>query len=119
MISFIVPGRPRPKQRPRIGRNGAVYTPRETRDYERFVGWCALQAMGGEKPIAGPVALEALFYFKNCKTPDLDNCIKALLDGLQGVVFQNDRQVQKQSYEMRFDKEERVEVRIWELEEAG
>ena len=33
-LTFIIPGPPVPKQRPRFGRGGRVYTPPATRDYE-------------------------------------------------------------------------------------
>lgn len=117
MIEFTVPGRPKPKQRPRMGKGGNVYTPRETKNYERMVGWYALQA--GAKVTDKPIGLEAVFYFRNKRTPDLDNCVKALLDGLEGVVYKNDKQVIEHKYRLEYDLNERVEVRIRILGEAS
>ena len=117
MIGFTIPGRPRPKQRPRLGRGGNVYTPRATKEYERLVGWSAVQA--GVKSIEGSVGIEAVFYFKNRKTPDLDNCVKALLDGLEGIAYKNDRQVVEHRYRLEYDQHERVEVRVWAVEDVA
>ena len=73
-------------------RNGHVYTAARTHAYEKVVSSCGADAMDGMAPFPGPVLLAALFYGTRA-TGDLDNYLKSLLDGLQGVVFQNDRQV--------------------------
>ena len=36
--TIIIPGEPKGKKRPRHGRNGAVYTPNDTKAYEKQVG---------------------------------------------------------------------------------
>lgn len=83
VTSFCVPGRPAPKQRPRVGANGKVYTPRVTQEYEQRVAWAAKAA--GLRPLEGPVGVRAAFYFASRPPGDLDNYLKALLDGLKGV----------------------------------
>lgn len=93
-IEFEVLARPHGKQRPRMTRTGHVYTPKETKDYEKLVrnsfdkikpkDWKALDS-------AVMVTIEAFFIkAKSNKTqhctikPDIDNIIKGILDGIQG-----------------------------------
>ena len=55
------------------------------------------------QPLEGPVALSLVFYLRRPKSrrkdnyvstaPDLDNLEKALIDGLNGAAFHDDRQV--------------------------
>jgi Holliday junction resolvase RusA-like endonuclease len=62
-VRFTVFGPPRPKERPRLGKGGRTYTPPRTVQYERAVREVAAIHCGHA------------------------------LDGLQGVAFDNDRQV--------------------------
>lgn len=113
MKEFTIPVRPQPKQRPRVGKYGNVYTPNETQEYEALVKTYAQRA--GIEMTLKPVGIEVIFYFKDKRTPDLDNCAKAILDGLQGVAYKNDKQVIEQHYLLDYSENERAEVKIWEL----
>lgn len=109
--AFTIPGKPRGKGRPRFGK-GRTYTDAKTLAYERMVKTSAATAIGSLGPFSGPVA--AFLTFRLCPpvsaskgrrarllaghepikaTFDLDNLIKAVLDGLNGVAFVDDRQV--------------------------
>ena len=65
MIVIELPGEPRGKGRPRsrIARGGAgqqfvaVYTDAKTRAYEKALAWAGKAAMGGRKPLLGPLAV--------------------------------------------------------------
>ena len=91
-LAFTVEGRPISKGRPRVTRWG-TFTPQRTRDHEEAIAWAARDAMArlAITPFEGDVCVEATFYVAG--TADLDNLAKALLDGLNGVAFQDDRQV--------------------------
>lgn len=91
-ITFDVPGQPVPKQRPRVVGKQA-FTPARTRIYEQQVGWLARRAVDGMEPFADDVSLRLLFRRSGKLRADLDNLVKAVLDGLSGVLFEDDRQI--------------------------
>jgi Holliday junction resolvase RusA-like endonuclease len=95
-IVFTVPGRPVPKQRPRIV-HGRTYTPKETTAYEAHVRVFALQAMAAAgiagKPLEGRLRLRMTAFFDDRRNRDLDNVIKAVTDACNGVLFVDDRQI--------------------------
>lgn len=85
-----IPGEPVPKGRPRFTKGGNTYTPRDTRMYEGLVAW-SWRSQGLPR-ITSDIYLEAVFFCS--RKYDLDNLVKALLDGLQqGGAFKNDSQV--------------------------
>lgn len=85
-LRFIVPGDPVPKARARVGRKGWSYTPARTVAYEELVAWSARKAMleAGHEPLNSEArfAVTMDFYLGTERRCDLDNLIKALLDGL-------------------------------------
>ncbi len=98
-----IPIPPKPKARPRMTRRGRVFTPKATVDYEEAV------AEHWDGPVFdGPVAVTLAYKkagtevtvtelepAKTASRADLDNLVKASLDGLQrqGGAFVNDSQV--------------------------
>jgi Holliday junction resolvase RusA-like endonuclease len=93
-LIFTVEGKPQGKQRPRRGRNGRFYTPKETKAYERAVARSFVAAAGGIRPhYCGPVELEVVCYFSDRRRRDLDNVLKAVADALNGVAYGDDSQI--------------------------
>lgn len=112
-IRFFVPGKPVPKARARAySRNGQtrMYTPKTTADYESLVQSICREAF--VRPLECPVfvalaialpvpsswskkrkeaALKQLEH--PTSRPDIDNYIKAIFDGMNGVAFVDDSQV--------------------------
>jgi len=99
--AFTVKGRPKPKGRPRMTRRGRVYTPKDTLEYEAKIA----EAYDGPM-FEGPVLMrityttehqcieiEELSCEKSKLRFDLDNAIKATLDGLNGIAYPDDNQV--------------------------
>jgi len=122
MIDIVIHGKPVGKARPRFGRKkdgGAVtYTPRETKNYEQAVAALAQCAMMGKTLMEGPLRVTICAYFQHktkigyhTSRPDLDNIIKIILDGLNGVVFKDDASVVS-IVAMKQYGEERVEVMV-------
>jgi crossover junction endodeoxyribonuclease RusA len=105
-MRFWILGKPQAKQRPRVGKGGRIYTPRETAEYEAHVAHSWHAADGACIPRDTAVRVE-LYVSKDkvevviepapdrrhTAKADLDNIAKSVLDGLNGVAFEDDRQV--------------------------
>ena len=95
MIVFVVSGPPVPKERPRLARNGRTYTPLRTLRYERSVRDAARAAMVGlvrwSTGQRYSVAIEV--RVSDARRRDLDNVAKSVLDGLNGLAWIDDCQV--------------------------
>lgn len=89
-VTVVVPGRPVPKGRPRLGTR--VFTPDRTREFEERVAWYCRAARVRLRDRVVEVTIEL-----HTRTPlrgDIDNYAKAVLDGLQkGEAIADDRQV--------------------------
>lgn len=111
-VTFTVYGDPVPKGRPRFTRQGRTYTPKKTHDYESEVSSMAKEAMGSSEPLETPVIVCVYVTFpipqsyskkrseaclngseRHTKRPDLDNVVKAITDGMNGVVYKDDCQI--------------------------
>lgn len=90
-VSFTIEGHPVGKQRPRVAK-GHAYTPKKTRDYEELVAQCAALAMGATETFSGEVVL-SLRAFVAGRAPDLDNIMKSVADGMNGIVYEDDHQI--------------------------
>lgn len=130
-VTFTVPGPPVPKGRGRclcVDGRPRINTPTDTRVYERVVALCALAA--GVKRLAGvPVAVEIVVVVpRRAKTPksrpgrepaatrpDLDNYVKAILDGVFGAPPMEDGRVVRivaEGWRAAVGEEPHVEVTI-------
>lgn len=140
-VVFTVPGEPQGKGRPRIGRGGKrarMFTPAKTVAYEGLVALAAQEAMQGREMITGPVlvelhiavsvpaswskqrkalALEGRIY--PATKPDKDNVIKALYDGMNGIVWKDDVQAVDGQQRKRYSETPGVHVRIVPLMEGA
>ena len=91
-IIFYVEGTPRPKQSYRHSKHGG-YTPARVKAWQEAVALAAKQEMAGADPLAGPLAVEMAFHLPDRRKRDLDNLSKGVLDGMNGIVFEDDQQV--------------------------
>jgi Holliday junction resolvase RusA-like endonuclease len=93
----MIPMSPMPK--PRDGRYGwknGVNVKQKYFDWKNAVHLAARAAWGAE-PFDGPVNVKIVFALVKRGRCDLDNLIGGCLDALQGVLFEDDRQVVKVS----------------------
>lgn len=93
-MRVTIPGIPVSKNRAlRVTRNGAFRTA-ESRTYEATVALCGRIAMRGRPPLTGRLRVYLRVVATNrSRLPDADNCAKAPLDGLRGIVYEDDRQI--------------------------
>lgn len=112
MIQFTIQGEPQGKSRPRFNRStGTAYTPKETKEYEKKVAESCRSACRGVM-YHGAVSVAVTAYYgvpksasrsaqmamlddtrRPQKKPDIDNVVKVVLDGMTGVMFEDDKQV--------------------------
>lgn len=112
MRIFTVPGKPVGKGRPRFTRSGRAYTPKSTKNYEKAVKQAYRAKYGDIEPYEGAVLIKIWAFFPIPKSdskkkrkeklerkvlptviPDLDNIVKCVSDGLNGVAYQDDKQI--------------------------
>ena len=125
-IKFEIP--PRPKARPRFS-NGRAYTPKLTNEYEKTIAEEYL--LKGLKKHLGAISVFITFNYRIAQTriktlrhgdictekADIDNLCKAILDGLNGVAFLDDKQVYKIVAEKKWADSNSVDVMIFDYED--
>lgn len=71
-----------------------------------------IKAQWPGEPLKGDITLNVLFYFKDNRK-DIDGCLKALLDSIEGIMYENDRQITELHVFKEIDKDNpRTEVHI-------
>jgi Holliday junction resolvase RusA-like endonuclease len=136
-VVFAIPGQPVAKGRPKFARQGSfvrTYTPEKTATYENLVKLFATQAMSGRPPIEGPVELwldinlqiptswskkrqrdAAAGLVAATKKPDADNVLKAVKDGMNGIVWLDDAQAVEYRISKRYSTSPCVQVSVEQL----
>lgn len=102
--TFTVPGDVLGKPRPRVNRNGRVWTPKKFKKYEDLIADMYRETGCGR--FSGPVSVKVDTYRSLPKSrpqkvaqepdrykPDADNILKIVLDALNGVAYEDDNQV--------------------------
>ena len=133
-LAFTIPGDPRGKGRPRattIGGHARMFTDSKTASYENLVKLAALQALGSRQPFDEPLmmivtvrmtpaasdsgkkrAAKLAGTILPTKLPDLDNVVKAVLDGCNKVAFRDDALVVRLVAEKAYAETPGVDVMI-------
>lgn len=74
-----------------------------------------IKKMWKQKPVKGEVGVEIKFYLKDNRK-DLDNLLKATLDILTGVIWEDDRQITSINCSKQVDKQKpRIEMEIHDI----
>ena len=128
-LTFTVYGKPVAKGRPRMTRNGHVYTPKTTKEYEERIRNAAMSEMGRDKILPWtdkqPLKVVIDVFLKLPKSatkreridvlnhhkfpvtkPDIDNLTKSVLDGMNGHVYGDDSQIVDLVVTKRYDCED-------------
>ena len=95
-IRILIPSEPIPLARARFG-GRHCYQPKRNVEYRAVVQEAARSAMNGRKPITSEVSATIKLYRRYKPTArnygDCDNHVKSILDGLNGIAYEDDRQV--------------------------
>ena len=126
-VKFHINTRPTPKQRPRLGKSGKVYTPNSTKVFEEI---CRLSYGNRYYFDKEYISIKIVFKFKVPKsyskkkyseaiegkirpsTNDIDNLLKSVLDGLNGKAWKDDRYIYSIEAEKIFADKDCIEVEI-------
>lgn len=131
-LQITVPGDPVGKGRPRFVRaTGRTYTPESTSRYENLVRITFATKYPDHVPIDNPIELTIRAFFSIPKSwtkkrtaeasrggypktskPDVDNIIKSVCDGLNGVAWTDDARIHRISASKEYSDQPRVEIRI-------
>lgn len=114
-MRFDITIKPHAKARPRAGRNGAIYTPATSREFETTFR-AEIEKQDFTPINEGPIKCEILFFYRRPKTspdhafyrakkPDIDNLVKAVMDAINGVLFTDDAQISMLSAAKLYDSE--------------
>jgi Holliday junction resolvase RusA-like endonuclease len=120
---FTIDGEPASKARARFtgygyGKGGRAYTPEATRAAEDAVAWKFRQAAPGYKVDSEHTfGVMALFFADTRHRRDVDNMLKLILDGLNGIAWKDDAQVDEVAGRRGYDVEgnARTEVIVYRL----
>ena len=103
IVEFVVYSKPQGKARPRFTRQGnRAYTPKETKLYEQQIAKAYRAAANGFSFGDKPVEIWITAVMPKAKTskkeyptikPDIDNIQKAVFDGLNGIAYNDDKQI--------------------------
>ena len=135
-ITFVVPGAPQGKARPRVTRAGHAYTPEKTKAYETVVRKCYLQDVGMRHfPDGAAIKAHISASFpvpkgtnkkdrqamldgkiQPTKKPDADNIAKIILDALNGYAYKDDACVVRLTVSKHYGEEADVMVMLWDEE---
>ena len=137
IIKFTIPGEPVSKGRPRFTRTGFAYTDKRTAKFENLVRLAYSETYPDRIPSDAPVSLSVDAYFSIPKSwskkkkadaadnilrkttkPDLDNVVKSVSDGLNGVAWRDDAQICMLNSWKGFSENPRTEVEIDFQEES-
>lgn len=133
-VSFTIPGTPVAKSRPRFASRGRfmqAYTPEKTLNYENLV---KISYPGGK--LSGAIEATIYLFFPipkstskkkaedmrslrilHTKKPDADNCVKAILDALNNIAYDDDSQVAMVRAYKYYSDEPKADVVLAEIDE--
>lgn len=132
-----IDGKAKGKGRPRFAKKGkfiTTYTPKETKDYEKGIKNAVLRAIKDEddnlyykklkmvikvfyepiKSISKKKRNELIGTYYD-KKPDIDNIIKSIMDALNKVVYEDDKQIVKIEAEKIYGEQDKIIIEIEEV----
>ncbi len=136
MIKFTIPGEPKSKLRHRTTKNGFTYNPKQNIEYENWVKQC-YWIKHRQTMLEGEIKATIKAYLKipkstskkrrklmieekirPTKKPDTDNLAKIVLDSLNALAFDDDKQVVDLRVQKFYSEKPRVEVILEQIQEG-
>ena len=138
-VEFTVYGEPKGKGRPRFSKTKygvRTFTPADTRNYEAFVKISYINEVGSVKlngaisaditgvfPIPKSVSKKQRILMEQGKIPytkkiDIDNLCKSILDSVNGIAYDDDKQIVELTAHKMYGVEPCVKVKFKEIAES-
>ncbi len=133
-VKLVIPGKPMAKQRPRVLKNGIAYTPQQTVNYETLVKQLYI-TKHFQKQLSGPIKAMIIAYMPipkstsnkkkkqmiagivaPTKKPDWDNIGKIITDALNGLAYEDDKQIVDARVVKLYSDNPRIEIELEEIE---
>lgn len=134
MIRLTIPGTPQGKGRARFSTRGGfarAFTPEKTVAYEGLIAFAGQEAMQGRELLTAPVYVIVNAFFAIPKSwskkrqtavlsstawhtskPDGDNILKAVGDGLNGIIWKDDSQIAFTKVTKQYAETPRLEILV-------
>lgn len=128
------------KQRPKaqnMGKYIHIYTPQKTINYENYIKYCYYESNQDKEPFINGEKLKAVIKIfqkipistskkkanlmrlgieRPTKKPDIDNILKVVFDGLNGLAYKDDTQIIELEASKFYSDTPRIELTLIELE---
>lgn len=137
VVQLVINEIPKPQPRPRItvrGKYAHAYEPKSITEYKRLVANKYRSEYKQQLPLIGALSVDISFYRPVQKSiskierkrrllgeslptvkPDIDNYVKAILDALNGLAFQDDSQIAVLYARKIYSDRPRTEIEITEI----
>ncbi len=114
MIKLNIKGKPLSINKTYAKTKFSFYMTKEGKEYKESVIRQAKQQYKGE-PLGGKLKVVYIYYFPDMRVRDHLNLNKCLNDGLNGIVWVDDKQITESHHYEMFDKNNpRIELTIYE-----
>ncbi len=129
-VSFVVPGQPNAKQRPRWSGHH-TYTPKETVNYETYIKEMFVISYPDFVPLEGPLRMTVTAWLlipkstskkkaklmkerviRPTKKPDMSNILKSAEDALNTLAYHDDKQIVTCICHKYYSEKPRLEIEI-------
>ena len=118
MLTIILKGEPKSNQHiykiTCRGRFASMYLSTQGKAIKTDYQW-QVKSQYKKRPIKEKVEMEIRLYFKRKGKHDVDNYSKLILDSLNGILLEDDGQIQRLTIEKFQAEEGRAEIEIYEL----
>ena len=102
-----------------VNKQGRFFLSSKFKDYAKDVVFQALIQIKGMSPLIGDLSVEAIFVMSDKRHADLTNLPKGIFDALNGIAWEDDRQIKKCQLLIIYGKTPRVLLNIAKLEQSN
>ena len=112
-MKIILPGNPISTNQIYRRHGHTIYMSNEGKARKEYYQLVAKSQSEGRMPLTRLVKVRIKLFFKDKRVRDIDNYCKILLDSLTGIVWVDDKQIQRMTVEKSIDAvQPRIEIEI-------